>query len=303
MAIQKDKIQSPTLLWLSLIAVSLMWGSIFLFIKISVVEVPPFALTAVRAGIAAVALTAMLVLFQQPVRLSRSQFIHMVVLGTVNGWLPDVLTAFAVLRIDSAKAGMLSASTPLFTVLLAHLLIEEERLHWRKTIGILVGFTGIFLLVGPDKIIQGSGSISGYLLMLAVALCYATGNVYGRWVRASNPAQLALGQIICTCIPAAVISFAIEPRWSLDLTPSVLFSILVLGILCTAASNVLYLNLLRWLPATNVSTVSYLKPVWAATLGLLVLHETLSVYSVVGCAVVLLGVWIVNSARARTATG
>jgi drug/metabolite transporter (DMT)-like permease len=137
----------------------------------------------------------------------------------------------------------------------------------------------------------------GHLLVIGVALCYAVGTVYGRWRRPSNPAHLALGQLVCATVPATLISLTFEPDWRIDWQPVAVFSVLMLGVFCSAMPAVLYLNLLRRSQATSAATVSYLIPVWAAALGVLVLGEPLTGYAVVGCGVVLLGVWIVNHAK------
>jgi drug/metabolite transporter (DMT)-like permease len=284
-------------LWGSLIAISAMWGSAYLFIKLLVNDVPPFALAAMRTGVAALALALMFLSMRQRLNISRGQWLDMLVLGTTNGWLPNVLTALALLEIESAKAGMINASTPLFTMLLAHIWMRDEKLQATKVFWLIVGFAGIFLLIGPEAVLGATGSLVGHLLIVGVAVCYAVGTVYGRWRRPANPAHLALGQLVCASVPAALISLAIEPNWHIDWQPLTVFSVLTLGIFCSALPAVLYLNLLRRSQATDAAMVSYLVPVWAAALGVLVLGEPLTWSAVVGCAVVLLGVWSVNHVK------
>lgn len=294
MSSQTDRNQN-FILWLYLTAISLMWGSTFLLVKISVAAIPPFALTAIRAGIAAAAMSIWLMVQRQPLRLSHRQLIHAIVLGTVNVWLPDALIAFATLQIDSAKAGMLSASTPLFTALLAHILLRDEHLRWHQILGVVIGFVGTFLIVGPIRVLQGDVSTVGSLCILGMALSYAVGNIYGRWIRPENLVQLTMAQYFCGCLPVSLISLVVEPGWSFDFTPSVVIAVLVLGIFGAAIPNILFLYLLRWFAAINVSTISYLMPIWAIVLGVLILGESLSIVAVVGCMVALLGAWIVNN--------
>ncbi|MEM7771935.1 MAG: DMT family transporter [Cyanobacteria bacterium P01_A01_bin.37] len=296
--IDSPKVPSSTTLWLSLLALSLMWGSAYVFVKISVIQVPPFALTAIRAGIASVALVLWFITTRQSLQPFRHLWMHMVVLGTVNGWCPDVLTAFAARRIDSAQAGMVVTALPLFTALIAHYVIHDEHLTWQKLGGIGIGFIGVFLIIGPTQVLEGGGTLVGFLLMLAATLSYAIGSVYGRWLRSPHPAQLALGQIVFTCLPAAVISIGVEPQWSMQLTPTTIGSVLALGLITTAAANVLFLTLLQRFPATNVSMVSYLKLIWVVVLGWLVLSEVPMPIALVGCAMVVMGVWIVTRSPA-----
>jgi drug/metabolite transporter (DMT)-like permease len=147
-------------------------------------------------------------------------------------------------------------------------------------------------------VLGAGGSLLGHLLMIGVALCYAAGAIYGRLKKPSNPAQLALGQLICATIPATLVSVACETDWHVTMPTSVLPPLLALGIYCTALPAVMYWTLLRRFQATNVAMVSYVVPVWAVALGVAVLGEPLTWYAVVGCSVFLLGVWIANRAAA-----
>ena len=300
---ESNKTPDHIVLWLSLLALSLMWGSAYLFVKLSVAQVPPFALTAIRAGIASVALILWFATTQYTLHPFRHLWKHMIVLGTVNGWCPDVLTAFAAQRIDSAQVGIILTAMPLFTALIAHKAIHDEPLTWQKMGGILIGFLGVFLIIGPANVLQGGGTLIGFLLMLLTTLSYAIGNVYSRWLRSPYSAQLALGQIVFTCLPAALISIFIEPNWSLDLTPTTIGSVLVLGLISTAIANVLFLRLFQHFPATNISMVSYLKPIWAVLLGWLVLSEVLTPMALLGCLTVLIAVSIVNRPSTHTLSG
>jgi drug/metabolite transporter (DMT)-like permease len=287
------------IVWSSLIAISAMWGSAYLFMKLLVNDIPPFALAAIRTGVAAVTLALMFLVTRQRISFSRGQWLDMMVLGTTNGWLPNVLTSLALMEIASAKAGMLNASTPLFTMLLAHAWIHDEKLQASKVFGLIIGFVGMFLLIGPEAVIGSTGSLMGHLLITGVALCYAVGTVYGRWRRPANPAQLALGQVVCSTVPATIISLAFEPDWHIELQPVVVFSVLMLGVFCSALPAVLFLDLLHRAQATSAAMVTYMIPVWATALGVLVLGEPLSWYAVMGCAIVLLGVWTVNRLNAK----
>lgn len=294
------KTNQTLILWLLTIAVSFMWGSSYLLVKLSAAEVPPFTLTAARSGIAVVALAIWLMLSQRSIAFSWTQLIHMIVLGTLNGWFPNTLTAVAVLEIDSGLAAVINSASPLVTAPLAYVLITDEYLNWQKVVGILLGFFGIVLLIGPREVVSGGGSVFGQLLMLVVAISDGAGTVYARWIRSANPVQLAYGLHVFTCVPAIIISLITEPHWNFHPTLSVVFSILILGVFCAAVPAVLYLYLIKKFQATNVSTVSYLMPVWAVILGVSVLHESPTIHSIIGSAVVLVGVWIVNSVHVST---
>src|SRR6267143_745310 len=212
------KVSTPTL-WTNLIVISGTWGSSFVFVKLITASMHPFAFAASRGFIAMSALLAWLALRSQmppvddgPSRSSLWKNIgHMVVLGTTNGWLANVLTAAAVSRVDSAVVAMLQASVPLMVAVLAHFLFVEEPFRPGQFIGIITGLTGILLIVGPVAVFGGSGSLVGITAMLLTALSYACGTVYGHHVATSNPAALACGQQACGAVVAAVISLLCEP--------------------------------------------------------------------------------------------
>ena len=211
-------------LWVNLIVISGTWGSSFVFVKLITESMHPFAFAASRGFIAMSALIAWLALQSRtPLaydRPSRSppwkNIAHMVVLGTTNGWLTNVLVAVAVSRVDSAVVAMLQASVPLMVAVLAHILFVEEPFRARQFIGIITGLTGILLIVGPVAVFGGRGSLVGIAAMLLTALSYACGTVYGRYVASTNPAALACGQQACGAIIATLISLMFEPRaeWS-----------------------------------------------------------------------------------------
>ena len=151
---------------------------------------------------------------ERPRRALGKDIRHMVVLGTTNGWLSNVLTAIAVSRVDSAVVAMLQASVPLMVAVLAHFLFVEEPFRPRQLIGIITGLTGILLIVGPVAVFGGRGSLLGIAAMLLAALSYACGTVYGRHISSTNPAALACGQQACGAIMCRYYHPCFEPRQS-----------------------------------------------------------------------------------------
>jgi len=215
---------------------------------------------------------------------------HMVVLGTTNGWLTNVLVAMAVSRVDSAVVAMLQASVPLMVALLAHFLFVEEPFRPRQFIGIIAGLTGILLIVGPVAVFGGRGSLLGVAAMLLAALSYAVGTVYGRYISSTNPAALACGQQACGAIIAALISLLFEPRaeWSQPATVWLLLAIV--GVICSALPTALYLRLLARAPSVPAALVAYLQPVWATLLGWAILGEQVRAVAWLGTGVVVVGI-------------
>jgi drug/metabolite transporter (DMT)-like permease len=279
-----------------MIGCSALWASGFLFIKLAGPEVPPLALAAMRGLIGAAALSALFAARREGVVPRGREWRDWAVLGALNGWAPNVLVAFALTQIATASASMIQASGPLIVAVLAHLMFADERLTPRRVGGVLVGLVGMGILIGPAAL--GAAEPWGALAMVMVATCYALGNLYVRLIPRADPARLALGQQIFSGIPATLLALAVLGPAAFAGVPDRILPLAALGVLATAIPILLFMRLIRGAGPTRASMVGYLQPVFAATLGLLFLGESLGAREVLGGAVVLAGVALV-SARGR----
>jgi drug/metabolite transporter (DMT)-like permease len=291
---------SLSTLWVNLIVISGTWGSSFVLVKLITESMHPFAFAASRGFIAMSALLAWLALRSRtptarygPSGSSiRRNIPHMLVLGTTNGWLANVLTVEAVRHVDTAVVAMLQAFVPLMVAVLAHLAFVAEPFRARQFIGIITGIIGILLIVGPVAVFGGHGSLFGIVAMLLAALAYACGTIYGRYVASTNPVALACGQQACGAIVALVISLLFEPGgdWSQPVTGWLLLAIV--GVVCSAVPTVLYLRLLAHAASVPAALVAYLQPVWATLLGWAILGERVRVVALLGTGIVVIGIMV-----------
>jgi drug/metabolite transporter (DMT)-like permease len=285
-------------LWVNLIVISGTWGSSFVVVKLISESMHPFAFAASRGFIAMSALLAWLALWSRtPPACDVSSLPspcknigHMVVLGTTNGWLANVLTATAVSRVDSAVVAMLLASVPLMVAVLAHFLFLEEPFRPRQLIGIITGLAGILLITGPVAVFGGRGSLLGIGAMLLTALSYACGTIYGRHIASTNPAALACGQQACGAFFAAIISLLFEPRAGWSQPAAVWLLLAIVGVICSAVPTALYLRLLARAPSVPAALVAYLQPVWATLLGWVILGEQVEAVALLGTGIVVVGI-------------
>jgi drug/metabolite transporter (DMT)-like permease len=286
-------------LWLNLIVISGAWGSSFVFVKLISESMDPFAFAASRGFIAMLALLAWLALRRTPPAdddqmpaFAWRNVGHMVVLGTTNGSLANVLTATAVSHVDSAVVAMIQAAVPLMVAVLAHFLFVEEPFRSRQLIGIVTGLIGILLIVGPVAVFGGRGSLLGTTAMLLTALSYACGTVYGRHIASTNPAALACGQQAFGAIVAAVLSLLFEPRAAWSQPASIWLLLTIVGVVCSAVPTVLYLRLLARAASVPAALVAYLQPVWAILLGWAILGEQVRAAALLGTGIVVVGILI-----------
>ena len=194
------------------------WGTAVLFIKMAMTQgVPPFALAALRGGIAGIGIGAWLLAVGRPLAFAEwRECRHALVLGVCNGLIPNVMLALALTRIDSAPAALIQASTPLIVTALALIFLPGEKSTPRHYIGILLGLAGVALLIGADAILAADSSAIGALLVAAAACSYAISAVYIRITRPKDPAVTAFGQQVVATSAALTLTAIFEPTntWS-----------------------------------------------------------------------------------------
>jgi drug/metabolite transporter (DMT)-like permease len=282
------------LLMAQLLLCSCLWASGFILMKHIGADIPPVALAALRGVLAAGLLAAWFLVRRQSIIPHGREWRDWIVLGALQGAIPNTLTAYALLQITAALAGMIQASTPLMVAVLAHFLFAEERLTARRATGVLVGFAGIAILIGPAAVVTSSGSASGTLAMVATAISYAVGNLYVRSIPAAQPMRLALGQQIFSGLPTFALALAVSSPAVFAAAPAHAGSLLALGFLATALPIILFMHILRTAGPTRGSMTGYLVPFWTLLLGMSFLGETVGMREMIGGLVVLAGVAIVS---------
>lgn len=275
------------------------WGASFLFIKVSLEGMSPLQVVVGRLGSGTIVLLAICVLRGQGLPRGTALWGHLLLMGIVANVVPFFLFAWAEQRISSGLAGLLNGSTPLFTMAIALAALPEERGSPGRLAGLLLGFVGVVIVVAPwratppDPVAGTDGSaLAGQLACLAAAALYGAAFVYTRRFlsnRGLAPLVLSAGQLAAATAVMLVLA-PLYVRAPMTLTVPVVASIAVLGAIGTGLAYLLYYGLIRDAGATAASTVTYLVPVVAVTLGILVLGEPLSWTVFVGGAVVVLGV-------------
>jgi drug/metabolite transporter (DMT)-like permease len=271
---------------------AVLWGTTFLFIKISLGGLSPVQMVCGRMLFGTALLFLVLVWRRERFWHTPHLFLHLGVASAVANLAPYFLFAWAEQRVDSSLAGTLNSTTPLFTLLLAYLTRTERGISLSRISGLIVGFAGAVLVVAPWRADVLAGSVSGELASLGAAACYGIGYVYMRRFltgRGLSPLALATSQL---AVGTSII-WAVGPvvaNTPIHLSAVVLLSTLALGVLGTGMVYLLTYRLIQDEGATSASTVTYLLPVVAVVLGILVLGEPVSWNLLVGAPVVLLGV-------------
>jgi drug/metabolite transporter (DMT)-like permease len=282
---------------LNLVLISGMWGSSFLFIKFISNSVPPFSFAAARGFIAMAALLVWLLIRKAPIysngwrhRAVWGEFRHMVVLGTTNGWLANVMTVTALRYLDSAVVAIVLATVPLLVVLLAHLTFAEEKFNVRWLIGVLTGLIGVFFVVGPLAVLGSQGSVVGIIAMLVTAFSYACGTLYGHRLVASDAVFIACGQQAVGAVVASIISVMGEAPELITQPIRTWLLLIIIGVLCSALPTALYLRLLTRTTSVAAASIAFLQPIWAMVLGWVALSEQIGGSALLGAVLIVLGI-------------
>lgn len=285
--------------WAILLLLATIWGSSFLFIKWGLAEMSFLAVVAGRLTFGLVFLIGALLVTRAGVP-PRHLWKHLVFVGLANNVIPWTALAWGEQYIPSGIAAMLNATTPLFTLLLA-VTWGDEKLTWLKVGGLILGFAGVAVVIGEDvgTLLSQQGNtmtVLGELALLVMAVGYAIGTVYGRrYLKGVPAAQSATGQLFVAFLVIAPIAF-LTGNLPTEL-PSLraVGGIMALGFFGSGMAYFLYYYLLTQVGATRTVIVTYLLPIVAILLGAVVLNEVITREMVIGMALILGGVILVNS--------
>ncbi len=283
--------------WALLFLLSVLWGGSFFFVAVAVEDLPPLTVVALRTGIAALTLIVILRLRGEVWPIARGAISAFFVMGLLNNLIPFSLLFWAQTMIPSGLASILNATTPIFSIIVAHFLLADERMAANKAIGILFGFIGVVVLLGGDLLNGPSVATLGMLACLGAALAYGFAGVYGRRFKSMDltATQVAFGQLVATTLMMMPIISVIDRPWALPMPgPAVLASVLALAIVSTALAYVIFFRLLASAGAVNVALVTLLVPVSAILLGTLILGEELAGRHYVGMGLIGIGLLAID---------
>jgi drug/metabolite transporter (DMT)-like permease len=275
-----------------LLALSILWGGSFFFVGVAVKALPPLTLVLLRVAIAAIALHIVLRATRTAMPWDGKTWLAFLGMGLLNNAIPFSLIVWGQTQIASGLASILNATTPLFTVLIAHVLTADERLTKSRVAGILVGLAGVVVLIGPQALAGLGKDVAAQLAVLGAAISYGFAAIFGRRFKRMGvpPLATATGQVTASSLLLLPVAMIADRPWTLpwpDLP--VWAAILGLALLSTALAYVVFFRILASAGAVNLSLVTFLIPVSAIILGGAFLGESLAPIDFVGMALIGLG--------------
>lgn len=282
--------------WILLWTLSLLWGGSFLFNELALAGLPALTIVWGRVGLAAALLALVVRLSGQGVA-PRRVWPALAVMGVLNNLVPFTLFVLAQGQITGGLASVLNATTPLFTVLVAHVATVDERLTPVKAAGVGLGFAGVLAMMAGEDL---GGEGLAMLACLGAALSYGLAGVWGRRFRAAGvtPLQTAAGMLTCSAVLLAPVWLAVDRPWTLGWPGAVpVAAVVALASLSTALAYLIFFRILGRAGATAISLVTFLIPFSAAGLGWLVLGERLELRHFVGLGMILGGLALTLRAK------
>ncbi len=275
--------------WALLLALSVLWGGSFFFAGIAVKALPPFTIVTLRVAIAAFALHVVLRIQNTPFPRDWATWQAFFGMGILNNVIPFSLIVWGQSHLASGLAAILNATTPLFTVIVAHFLTRDEKMSGSRLIGVIVGFIGVAVMIGGKSLLTLGNDIMAQLACLVGAVSYAFAGIYGRRFKTMGipPMVTATGQVTASSLVLLPIMLAVDHPWTLALpNAAVIAALLSLALLSTALAYILYFRILSTAGATNLLLVTFLIPVTAIILGIVVLGEQLEIKHLIGMALI-----------------
>ena len=283
--------------WMLLVFLSVVWGGSFFFNGIALREFPTLSIVTARVGLAALALLFLMKMLGQGIQLNRQILKAFFGMSFLNNVVPFSLIVWGQQHIASGVASILNATTPLFTMLVAHWFTTDEKINPRRLLGVLTGMGGVGLMMGLDSMESSGFHLLGQSAILLAAFSYGLAGVYGKRFAQLEipPLATATGQLCASSMILIPLTLWIDQPWTMAM-PSIegMGSLLGIALLSTALAYVIYFRLLKTAGATNLLLVTLLIPVSAIILGVFLLDESLEPQHLSGMAVISLGLLIMD---------
>ena len=283
--------------WMLLVLLSVVWGGSFFFNGIALREFPTLTIVTARVGLAALALLLLMRMLGQGIQLNRQILKAFFGMSFLNNVVPFSLIVWGQQHIASGVASILNATTPLFTMLVAHWFTTDEKINPHRLLGVLTGMGGVGLMMGLDSMESSGFHLFGQSAILLAAFSYGLAGVYGKRFAQLEipPLATATGQLCASSMILIPLTLWIDQPWAMTI-PSIkgMGSLMGIALLSTALAYVIYFRLLKTAGATNLLLVTLLIPVSAIILGVFLLDESLEPQHLSGMAVISLGLLIMD---------
>lgn len=277
-----------------LVLLSFLWGGSFALIKIAVHAIPPLTVVAVRVAIAAVVLALVVRARGMPLPVLSGFSGPFLIQGLLQSALPFALISWGEQYIDSGVAGLLNSTPPLFVFLITYFITRHEPATGRKLGGVLIGSTGVALIIGVDVLAGLGRQVMAQLAMVGAAASYACAAIYGRRFASLPPLVTAASAMLATATFVVPASLIVDEPWTLRPPLEAMAALLALGLFSTALAMFIYFRLLQTLGSLGTASGGYLRAGFSVLLGIMLLGEPFTLPLALGLILIIAGVGMIN---------
>ena len=276
--------------WALLIGLSLAWGQAFFLTEVALIGFSPLTVVAGRLGVAALVLVAIVHGTGRRMPRSVRTWGALLAMGALNNAIPFSLITWGQSHIEGGVAAILNATTPIFVVVLAHLVTPDEKMTTARVAGVILGFIGVAVMFGGNVSAGGLGQAA----VLIGAMSYACAGIYGRRFSGIDTTVTAAGMLVCSTM--LMLPLTIWAEGSIASSPPTIavLGLIANGVVGTAVAYVLYFALLKRAGATNVLLSTFLIPVSAIALGVAFLGERPGPGALLGMGVIFTGLVVID---------
>jgi len=278
------------------VLLGLIWGSSFAWIKIAIDEIPPATLVAWRMSLGALGMLALLAVMRLPMPRSAREWLPLAILGTINAAIPIFLISWGEQFIDSGTAAVLNSLVPIFSLVLAGVVLRIEPVTVLRAGGLVLGFIGAAVLATRELTLRGdTAALLGAGAVILAAISYAAGASYARHrVGLAHRYVVAAGTLVFAAIDMWILALIADGGVIVPTQLDTIVAVAWLGLLGAFVAYVLFFFLIENVGATLTTMVTYVFPVVGVGIGVLLLRERMDARLLVGTALVLAGVVVVG---------
>ncbi len=280
--------------WIVFLLLGAIWSSSFLWIKIAIAELGPTTLVAYRVLFGLLFGVIVLIAQRAPMPRTLKEAAPVLILGVSNVAIPFFLISWGEKSIDSGVAAILDATVPLFTILLAHFLLRDDKMTAPKVVGLLMGFAGVVTLMSKD-IGASPSSILGQIAVVVACMFYAGSSIYARKFTEDTPGILrSEGPLLSSTAIMWAGAFAFEAPVKIPALPITWIALIWLGVLGSGVAFVMNYYLIHEIGPTRTTMVTYLFPLGGVTLGVIFLHEKITWQILAGAVLIVASLAVTN---------
>ena len=279
---------------------ALLWGSSYGFIKLAVAEITPMTLIAIRGGIAAAMMTALVLVRGDKWPTDARTWGMLLVQAFFNGIGAWTLLAWGQQHIDSGLASVLNSTSPIFVVLITLLILRNGTIGPRATFGAFLGLAGVILMMGVG-VLDGLGrEIAGQAAALTSAALYACAALYGRRFTGLPAPVIAATTMLWTAIWLVPAAFVLEDPLALTPSATAVGAAVALGVFCTGFAILIYFRLIKTLGSAGVASQAYLRAGLGVLIGVVLFGEVFTLSIATGLLAAILGVALINTDKVNS---